>query len=76
MVRNITLQIFLANPIATVLIFQCYCFMNTALWADIFFGKQEYSSNNIVISIGIPVHQVSQGDIVQIVINDLVKPLP
>mgnify|MGYP003533343770 FL=1 len=31
MVWNITLHFFLANPIATVLIFQSYCFMNTAL---------------------------------------------
>ena len=38
MVRNITLQIFLANPIATVLIFQCYCFMNTALKGQAFFA--------------------------------------
>ena len=37
MVWNITLHFFLANPIATVLIFQSYCFMNTALNAGFLF---------------------------------------
>ena len=36
MVWNITLHFFLANPIATVLIFQSYCFMNTALRGGLF----------------------------------------
>ena len=65
-----------ADAIIVIVIFRLLSYEHLAEWADIFFGKQEYSSNNIVISIGIPVHQVSQGDIVQIVINDLVKPLP
>ena len=64
------------DAIIVIVIFRLLSYEHPAEWADIFFGKQEYSSNNIVISIGIPVDQVSQGDIVQIVINDLVKPLP